>query len=63
MFEVALTSDVTVYGLRTRLVFGSGQIEIFIGELHYMLPDNSQVRHLIPFPGMEMHQNILNKMN
>ena len=28
-----------------------------------MLPFTLQVKHLIPFPRMEMHQNILNKMN
>ena len=49
--------------LRTRLDFGTGQIAIFIGELYFMLPFTLQVKHLIPFPRMEMHQNILNKMN
>ena len=45
------------------LDFGTEQIAIFIGELYFMLPFTVQVKHLIPFPRMEMHQNILNKMN
>jgi hypothetical protein len=54
---------VVIHRLGTRLDFGTGQMAIFIGELYYMLPFTVQVKHLIPFPGMEMHQNILNKMN
>jgi len=34
----------------------------FIGELYFMLLVTSQVKHLMPFPRMEMHQNTLNKM-
>jgi len=45
------------------LGFETEQIAIFIGELYFMLPFTVQVKHLIPFPGMEIHQNILNKMN
>jgi len=39
----------------TRLDFGTGQIAIFIGELYFMQPFTLQVKHLIPFPRMEMH--------
>jgi hypothetical protein len=53
----------TIRRLGTRLDFGTGQIAIFIGELYFMLPFTEQVKHSIPFPRMEMHQNILNKMN
>jgi len=37
----------------TRLVFGTEQIAIFIGELYFMLPFTLQVKHLILFPGIE----------
>jgi hypothetical protein len=46
---------ITIHELRTRLGFGTEQIAIFIGELYFMLPFTSPVKHLIPFPGMEMH--------
>jgi hypothetical protein len=50
-------------GLGTRLGFDTGQIAIFIGELYFMQPVTLQVKHLILFPRMGIHQNILNKMN
>jgi hypothetical protein len=53
----------TIHRLGTRLDFGTGQIAIFIGELYFMQPFTLQVKHLIPFPRMGIHQNILNKMN
>jgi hypothetical protein len=50
---------VVIHRLGTRLDFGTGQMAIFIGELYYMLPFTVQVKHLIPFPGMEMHQKYI----
>ncbi len=44
---------VSIYGLGTRLGFDAEQIEIFIGELDFMLPVNSQVKHSILFPRIE----------
>jgi len=43
----------SLHRLGTRLVFGTEQIAIFIGELYFMLPFTVQVKHLIPFPGIE----------
>ncbi len=43
-----------MYQLRfeTRLGFDTG-LTIIVGELYYMLPVTSQVKHLILFPGIE----------
>jgi len=48
-----VAQEANINGLGTRLVFGNEQIEIFIGEVYYMLPVTSQVRHFLPFPGIE----------
>jgi hypothetical protein len=45
--------DNIIRGLGTRLDFGTEQIAIFLGELYFMLPFTLQVKHLIPFPGIE----------
>jgi hypothetical protein len=44
------------------LDLGIEQIAIFIGELFYMLLVTSQVKHLMLFPGIQIHQNMSTKM-